>query len=81
MEYILKEMDRCLGKRNGDILKMRHGISCWNPKTRREIGKKVKLSQSTVRVIENESIRKLQYVMRGKAALEEIKSYINKKLQ
>ncbi len=66
----VENIEKCLGaisQRDAEILRMRYGLGGQRPMTLKEIGDKVNLSRERVRQIENEALRKLNFVMtRGK---------------
>ena len=65
----VENVERCLhaiSSRDAEILRMRYGLGGRRPMTLKEIGDKVNLSRERVRQIENEALRKLNYVMTRK---------------
>jgi RNA polymerase primary sigma factor len=62
----VENIERCLhaiSSRDAEILRMRYGLGGGRPMTLKEIGDKVNLSRERVRQIENEALRKLNFVM------------------
>jgi RNA polymerase primary sigma factor len=53
--------------REAKILRMRYGLDDHEPMTLKEIGKRVNLTRERVRQIENEALRKLQRILKGRA--------------
>lgn len=65
----VENVERCLhaiSSRDAEILRMRYGLGGRRPMTLKEIGDRVNLSRERVRQIENEALRKLNYVMTRK---------------
>jgi RNA polymerase primary sigma factor len=65
----VENIERCLqaiSSRDAEILRMRYGLAGTRPMTLKEIGDKVNLSRERVRQIENEALRKLNFVMTKK---------------
>ncbi|MBU6391516.1 MAG: sigma-70 family RNA polymerase sigma factor, partial [Planctomycetes bacterium] len=59
MEHLLEVID----KREAMVIKMRYGLENGEIKTLEEIGKLLNISRERVRQIENETIRKLRYIL------------------
>lgn len=63
IERLMKSIDKCLNKREKQIVFMRYALGFSRPMTQKEIAKKLGISRSYVSRIENGAIEKLRCAM------------------